>query len=291
MGNTFRRNTIVPELVLDGKLALHRRLDRLLARMQPGKRARRLADVELFGLFIGYPRSGHSVVGSLIDAHAEAVTAHRLSALDYLRRGVPMDIVLDMAIRNALRFSRSGRTLTGYSYPIADLWQGRWKRLRVICDQEGTNNATLLYEHPQLLDTLYQRHAPRIRFIHVIRNPFDNITTMAIRTLRSLEATAERYFGLCDAVRSICDRIESIDVIHLHHERLIADPDTELGRLLERLDLSNDPAYLDGCRRVLHNKPSRTRDQRRWPAALVESVGARMSTYPWLEGYAFEDEL
>jgi len=34
-----------------------------------------------FVLFVGYPRSGHSLVGSLIDAHPHAIIAHEVKTL------------------------------------------------------------------------------------------------------------------------------------------------------------------------------------------------------------------
>jgi len=37
-----------------------------------------------FVLFVGYPRSGHSLVGSLIDAHPHAIIAHEVKILAYV---------------------------------------------------------------------------------------------------------------------------------------------------------------------------------------------------------------
>src|SRR6202008_4245050 len=36
--------------------------------------------VERFCLFVGYPRSGHSIVGAMLNAHRDAVIAHELVA-------------------------------------------------------------------------------------------------------------------------------------------------------------------------------------------------------------------
>ena len=44
-------------------------------------------DVDTYCMFLGYPRSGHSLVGSLIDAHQEAIIAHELDALLFLQNG------------------------------------------------------------------------------------------------------------------------------------------------------------------------------------------------------------
>ncbi|MGH1560272.1 hypothetical protein ACRAWD_26835 [Caulobacter segnis] len=65
--------------------------------------------MKVFCNFIGHPRSGHSVVSSILDAHEAAVFSHRLDALGHLSAGVAPEAVFHMIARNAERFARSGR--------------------------------------------------------------------------------------------------------------------------------------------------------------------------------------
>src|SRR5919108_3530136 len=51
-------------------------------------------DVQVYCLFVGHGRSGHSIVGSLIDAHPEAVVSDELDAARYIARGFLRDQVL-----------------------------------------------------------------------------------------------------------------------------------------------------------------------------------------------------
>ena len=44
--------------------------------------------VEKYCMFVGYPRSGHSLVGSLLDAHPNMIIANELNALDLFQKGV-----------------------------------------------------------------------------------------------------------------------------------------------------------------------------------------------------------
>ena len=46
-----------------------------------GRRAVGLGQLRSFCLFIGYPRSGHSLLGSLLDAHPDIAIAHEVNAL------------------------------------------------------------------------------------------------------------------------------------------------------------------------------------------------------------------
>ena len=45
----------------------------------------RLDEVERVCLFIGHPRSGHSLVGAMLDAHPDLCIAHELDMLAFLR--------------------------------------------------------------------------------------------------------------------------------------------------------------------------------------------------------------
>jgi hypothetical protein len=44
-------------------------------------------DVGTYCMFIGCPRSGHTLIGAILDAHPNVVIAHELDALKYIRYG------------------------------------------------------------------------------------------------------------------------------------------------------------------------------------------------------------
>jgi hypothetical protein len=48
------------------------------------RQKKRFENVGTYFMFIGYPRSGHSLIGSLLDAHPNIVCAHELGVLRYL---------------------------------------------------------------------------------------------------------------------------------------------------------------------------------------------------------------
>src|SRR5690349_21009491 len=61
-------------------------------------------DVERFCLFVGYPRSGHSLIGSLLNAHHEVVIAHEMDAHKYIMRGFNRDQLYWHVLRQDERF-------------------------------------------------------------------------------------------------------------------------------------------------------------------------------------------
>lgn len=287
---SFRRNTIPSEALLEIRLAFNAQFDRLRAKLAGPKLQERFRDVETFCLFIGYPRSGHSVVGSVIDAHPDAITAHRLNSLKYVELGDSTEQILYMSLLNAMRFDRAGRKLTAYSYTIEGAWQGRYRRLRVVCDQEGERNVRALEKAPGLMDRLRAQSRCRLQFIHVVRNPYDNITTMAIRSRQTLGATSERYFRLCRAVGIVKRQLPADSVLDVRHEELLAHPEEEIRRITSFLNLSAEQEYVACCKRVLYPSPHRSRDKLAWSQELIESVARRAEEYDWLSGYRYEAE-
>jgi hypothetical protein len=59
--------------------------------------------VENFCMFIGYPRSGHTLVGSLLDAHPNIILADELNALKFIEAGFSERQIFYLLLRNSRR--------------------------------------------------------------------------------------------------------------------------------------------------------------------------------------------
>ena len=93
------------------------------------------AAVEKYCFFIGYPRSGHSLVGSLLNAHPEILIAHELDALGYVEHHFGRAQLYALLLERDQVFASMGRKWMGYDYVVPNQFQGRWSRLRVIGDK------------------------------------------------------------------------------------------------------------------------------------------------------------
>ena len=62
---------------------------------------RLFARVESLCLFIGYPRSGHSLIGALLDAHPNAIIADELDALKYVHAGFRRNQLFYLLLRGS----------------------------------------------------------------------------------------------------------------------------------------------------------------------------------------------
>src|SRR5689334_5466388 len=127
-----------------------------------------------FCLFIGYPRSGHSLLGSLLDAHPDVAIAHGPNVLkDVAERAVGRRDLVETLLRRAEQDADriGGRRATGYSYAVPGQWQGHVRTLRVLGAKAGEKATLALRRDPAVLTQLRRTLRARIRLLHVTRNP------------------------------------------------------------------------------------------------------------------------
>jgi hypothetical protein len=266
------------------------RQSRLGATLDGHRRRHELRSVEAFCMFIGYPRSGHSLLGSLLDAHPEMVIAHELDVLRLVATGWPRHALYSRIVNHDATFTASGRQWFGYDYRVPDQWQGRVSELRVIGDKKGGVTTERLGARPELLERLRRTVAVPVRLVHVVRSPYDNITTMARRSGQTLERAAGRYFDLCATVARVKQEVPESDVLDVRHEAFVSDPRAHLARACRFLGVEAPSAYLDACSGAVFSAPRQTRADLAWDASLVDRVAAEAARYEFLAGYSYAEE-
>lgn len=249
----------------------------------------RFAEVERYCMFIGYPRSGHSLVGSLVSAHRHAVIGNEVDALRYVRLGFSREQIYDLVLRSDAAFTARGRQAFVHNYAVTGQWQGQCERLRVIGDKKGGNSTWQLAAHPDLLDRLAARVRDPLRIIHVTRNPYDNVGAIYRMPAWSgdLAGAARRYAQLADGVAELRRRIDPAALLELRHEDLIAEPAVTLRAVTDFLGLDAPADYLAACAAILYDQPNRVRDQVEWPAGVRDHVAAVIAGHDFLRGYSW----
>jgi hypothetical protein len=251
-----------------------------------------LEHVRSYCLFLGHARSGHSIVGALLDAHPEIVISDELDALDYLRRGFGREQLLYGSLAVSAHQARGQRRKAGrggvtYSYFVPGQWQGRYQRLRVVGDSQAGWTTRRLARHPGLLSSLEAKMAPtELRFIHVIRNPWDNIATMMIRGGRTFEDAFDQYFANCERLPSLSERIGPSRILRLRHEDVIKTPTKSLAAACRFLGVEPNREYLDACAGILYSRPSRSRDFVDWTPRQVGLIDEQVERFDFLAGYS-----
>ena len=250
--------------------------------------AGQMAHVERYATFIGYPRSGHSLVGSLLDAHPDIIISHELDALEFVSNGAERHAIWSAILQNSRNFARSGRKWEQYTYGVPGQWNGRFRELRVIGDKKGGRSTIRLGDRPELLAALRGTMLVRCQFIHVIRNPYDNISTIARRSGMDLADAVEDYFRRCATVRQLRTQLPEQDWYDIRHEALVADSPEQLRRLCLFLGQSCDEGYLQDCASVVFASPHQSRGAAPWTRDLIRRVQERMADFAFLQDYTFE---
>ena len=255
--------------------------------------ARLLADqlrsVHTFLLFVGYPRSGHSLVGSLLNAHPSVVVAHELHALWYLDRGFSWEQLFALIWRRDRWFGRHGRQWTEFNYTVPGQWQGKSDHLEVIGDKKGDGATDLLHFYPGALETAIRRCGLRVKIIHTVRNPYDNIATMARRTGDPLSACTERHRNRVAINSELIERYGEESILTVRHEDLIADAKGELTRMAAFLGVAVSEEYLEACRDIIYESPNRSRHGADWSSVDRRGVERIIRRTPFLRGYKFDE--
>lgn len=281
------------------KLGVSRRLssagvvrDWFLSRRVAARHRADFGQIERYLVFVGYPRSGHSLVGSLLNAHPEIVVSHHLDALRYVQNGFSRAQLFGMTFLSDARFEKKGRTGTKreYDYAVPGQWQGRYRTLRVIGDKRGKGTSQTLGTHPDLLTRLTELVEVPVRIVHVLRNPYDNITTMTRRTRSTLERSADRYFQLAASAQAVRAMVPADGWHDVRHEDLIADPRAVLSGLCRFLDVAPEPDYLEACAGIVYQSPHRSRFDMEWSPELIADVARRAGAFDFLADYVYDEE-
>ncbi len=247
------------------------------------------ADLERYCFFVGYARSGHTLVGSMLDAHPEVVIAHELDAVNHVRHHFSRAQIFALLLERDQKFGALGRSWSGYRYEVPGQYQGRYQRLRVLGDKRGHASALEIARWPELLDRLRRLVKVPIRVVHVTRNPFDNIATAARRHREPLDQAITWYEQSVEAVATVRRLLDPSELLDLRYESFVEDVASSLTELCRFVGVEPDATYLEACAGLVWSDVKKTRDGSEWTddaRRQVEDLIARHE--PLLGSYSFD---
>ena len=251
-------------------------------------------DLERFCFFVGYARSGHSLVGSMLDAHPEVVIAHELDAINCVRHHFTRSQIFALLLERDLLFSSLGSTWAGYQYEVPGQYQGRYERLRVLGDKRGNSAALEIARWPELLDRVRRRVRLPIRVVHVTRNPYDNIATAARRhryPLPDVSAVTQAttwYEQSCESVEKVRRLLDPSELIDLRYESFLEEPKASLAELCRFVGVEPAEDYLDACAGLIWPSAKKTRDSVEWTEEERREVERVIGRFDLLRSYSFD---
>lgn len=289
---------------------------RLRARVEGLRRRRSLAPARVMTFFVGWPRSGHSLIGSLLDAHPQAVVAHELDAVGLFRKGLDPRRLPALMAWNSDGFGQAGRWWNGYRYAVPGGRHGARGPVAVVGDKKGDWAARWSAADPTLPSRLTEAAPVACRWILVTRHPLDNVATMSLRKggaydrLRidhagrggfgaALAAAQDRgevahaarddmvadWRALAAAIGTMRRATRPAAWHRIVYERFVADPHDNLRRLCDFLELPDDSEWRAAAASLVSPSGRRSRDSVAWTAAQREALADSVAAHDFLDAY------
>jgi hypothetical protein len=245
---------------------------------------------ESFLFFVGYPRSGSTLVGALLTAHPEIAVSLEIDVLRRARWGFTRRQLLALVARRHREWYEQGLRWSGYDYEVEGQWQHGYRTLRVVGDKKAASTSLAVHARPELVDVVRRRMGKPLRVVHVVRSPWDTISTMSRRSGSPVEKVIVTYERMASGVAITRDALRSDDaIVDLHLEALVEDPRAELTSVCAVLDVTPDQSWLDACAALVFDRPKQTRESVTWSPAHSAAVDALIARFDWLARYARED--
>ncbi len=162
-----------------------------------------IKNIRNFVFFIGYPRSGHSIIASFLDAHPHMIVAHEYSVFskwpqfknEHLTNTKEMlfNELTNSSHWESLEGERSGKYVNkGYSLDTSSPWHGKCDQfLEVIGDKRAGGTCEEYLNNPEEFERNYKDFMSTIqlpiRVVHVVRNPYDLIATSLLYEVARLK--------------------------------------------------------------------------------------------------------
>jgi hypothetical protein len=251
------------------------------------------AALETFCLFTGYPRSGHSVFGAMLDAHPDMAIAFEEDSIRDFEDGLSRTEIFDKVIENVERQVSKNRQSQGYSYAVPGQWQGRNRALRVIGDKHGHHVASQYDKDPAILERFEAQVELPLRIVHVTRNPYDVVARMTTKMKRErkggpLHWSVKNFRRLARANERLIES-GAYPVLTVRHETFVAEPRRELVRACEFLGVAPEDEWLEACVSVVFESPHKSRTLVEWPKEEIDALERVIASHDFFAGYTFAD--
>lgn len=253
------------------------------------------AELRCFCQFVGWSRSGTTLVGALLDAHPEILIGQELDAAARVLEGAGREEILRGVVEREREFARSGRRWNGYAYDVHDVARADLSGVRVVGDKKAAGTTEAAMQEPDVLARLERVVGLPLRLLAVVRHPLDAIASLSAHLDTDLppwhppegaplDAALDWYLRLCAVVDEIAADRHRVHFVHLEH--LAADPADALGGVIEFLGAAAPGEEYLARARDLIGPPRRAREDVAWTAGQRERVDEAIARHGFLAPYA-----
>ena len=275
--------------------------------------------VEKFVFFIGYAKSGHSVISSILDAHPKVIIAHEYFLFRewlahsklHQNKAWLYNTLYSSSRNNSIHGGQIGVVKRGYTLNIPNSWQGQYQdQILILGDKSGGKTTSAYRNNKRRFQRAYMELVKTVEVpvlaIHVVRNPYDTISTKLLYNkgvfgakinvsnnrpfvdLDGLQVQIGKYFSLVENIVEMINVLD-LDVIEIFTEDFISEPSKILQYMCSRLELPCTNDYIQNYSDFVYKHPSRSRNLVKWTPYLIDLVKEKMKRFSFLQRYTFSD--
>ncbi len=240
-----------------------------------------LKRVEGFAVFLGHAHSGHSLIGALLDSHPDAAITNELNVAKLLDdHQLSAHQLMSVILATSYENDRSDAWLnTGYSYKTNTGFQGLTKYPKIIGDKKGGGNTRIIRKNPEILERLYSLFGAKLKFIQVVRDPYDNIAAFSHYWGEQININhVNRYFENLETALSI-QKSGCGDFFKLNYSDFMSEPKAVFKDLLNYLSLESDDDFLDAVLKIVRKKEHKRSEKIQWDASLLSEIERKIDYF------------
>jgi hypothetical protein len=238
--------------------------------------------------FLGTSQSGHTAVAAALDAHPNIIISEEKR---YVRKVVQHKWTTQQLVDDCIKYCESFRANTGshrrQDVPIKSPWNGTWnEKLLVAGNKMGWQITANRAKGRDWFTPFVKRMDIPVKFIHVVRNPYDVLGSWSRKRGSTFEGNFDRLEKETLAAHDIRNKLNSDKYRCVYIEQFCANPKQELRHLGLFLDVFEDTQWQLDCASAIFSKPRRQRQNINWTFGQTDQVGRLINRVDFLRGYS-----
>jgi hypothetical protein len=241
------------------------------------------SSLKAFLLIIGNARSGSTLLGSIINSHPQAIIANETYASRILWENLSQEQIFNTISQNVLITEKDSYLPSGYR-SIPKVVSPLPCETLILGEKIWNPSTLLLHGKYNLIEQLTKTVNRPVLLIHAIRNPFDAIATMHVRSGAPIDDRIAWYFMHCESVKAIEKRKDQ-RLKHVYHEDLIANTASEIESICNFLDIPVITEHLSLIIQSLYKTPHQSRTSIMWDNKDIDRIYTKMREFDFLSKY------
>jgi hypothetical protein len=157
----------------------------------------------------------------------------------------------------------------------------------VLGNSKAAYTSRVIANNPEVINTFESSLGVPVKFVNVIRNPFDMIASGLQRRNISFESLWPKFEAMTNTVSNVIKILNNHEVLQLRQENFLNDPDREIARLLKFAALSYDSMFITTIKNHLYTAPDKSRYRSLEVKRNRKKIEALISRNDFFEGYNF----